>query len=506
MYDAFGKAASKANREARPRRLMSALAQSKIDREPSSQSQSGNESPFASMIELAEQNLQQQAETPDQAQAQTQDSATTESVAIEQPVQTRATYSKQRTYLAESIELDQATYTRPADKEDTDDDAESSRNIRDVHDLRQGGEAKRFIDDLDYLLEGFAKEKTLLATLVELCSRLTSKDFARTFKAMHYDASSLDACKGVRHPLALVCCMLILIACQSHDPNSKSRLRTTDVELVRRALAFDRDIKDLLLDKSIKISKLDQSAAMDLRQKLVEMDAFAGSLAISPRNMALMVCNLFILPANFARTALWQLLESIDTKSPTSLPDAQLLLSALEQTALNAEDNIESEVIAPLVSLGESLLQHTEGNDAHAALGSALRLTINAVQEGKVSTKDCNPSFSASIIRVLKARLPSAEETSDDLILCLGVLIALTESSDTGKELIRSQCDTLEFPLITQLAKRLEEQVCLSRYFGMTNTSGWMQSAAIWLCLPTTSDINKNSAPMLQVSGTACAY
>ncbi|ORY78246.1 hypothetical protein BCR37DRAFT_382528 [Protomyces lactucae-debilis] len=470
MYDAFGKSASGAKLDARPRRLMEALAHSKVERRQASQEdQRSHESPHKNMVEMAESNLEQQPLIAIESETQSQEAPEAMASAAESPLEqpapsARATYSKQRTYLAEDNQIDNyinGSQARAPESSESDNDAEAQSNIRNLHDLRQSGETKRLIDDIEYLLEGLEKEKTMLATLLELSDKLISKDFSRTFRAMHYDARVLEVCKDVTHPLLLACCMLLLVACRAQDNGRDRSRKACDTELVRRALADDRDIAVLCKDRKLKVSKLNQGAVEDLRQKLSKTEAFSGAaaeLAISPRILALMVCNVSSFPSQFSRTNLWPLFASLDLCSSSILLEAQLLFAAVEQSPLDVNEDIPSDSIGPLMSLGSHLLECASDPTTHVPLGSTLRALIHALQGSTPCAHLFTSQFVGKTMLVLSEKVPEAAETDDEIILCLGVLIALADGSEQGKKLIRDNSKTGMSSLLSQLSTRLNNQ------------------------------------------------
>ncbi|KAI9757866.1 MAG: hypothetical protein M4579_003302 [Chaenotheca gracillima] len=440
----------------------------------------------------------------------------------------KITYAQQRSYLTESM-ADEATMfnapldvgmgldgrggssggrrnLRPANKPQEDEElAEdgSTGAIRSIHELRQAGGNKRFLDESEALFEDVeARESSSVSVrrsgLLNLGKKLAKKDYAQQFIDRDLDRRlfyQLEAEKDV-----IICfsfaSIIALLSHHSLGSTSLFHVRQQGVmDLLIRMLGHDQSVIKIAKDRRTNMSKIAQGAVRDLAQCVEQvLPPTDRSIEISPRIVSLFCLKLMTktarefgevkdVPSPTAIRALVGILEnamswSLDLPpSDEDLLEVDLTLGILEAYTVNAgsvtDASIQSLLSSSAITGLLPLVSQWDADSFKQLQLLTLRLLLNLTnRRSKICRKIGTPEVIHTLVHIIHSGFDVVSDTSDDekrmnsvdsLILALAALTNLTEGTDSTQSSIwlkgakdDTLLDGLLSPLVNGLGKSSE--------------------------------------------------
>ncbi|KAI9796160.1 MAG: hypothetical protein M1835_004566 [Candelina submexicana] len=412
----------------------------------------------------------------------------------------RRTYARQRSHLTEDIlqgdelfqaPLDLGPYSRlsnrrraaggalpklktPQIEEDGNHIADDSTNgaIRSIHELREAGGNKRFLDSMDAIFEDIeARQPSNISrrrsSLMEMSSKLSDKSFSLRFLEHGLDRRLFVKLAYERDTIIgfLLASAILFVISNGVPIRMFSHLRTHGVtQLIVRLLEAEQDISIIARQRQSNMSKISQNLLSEVRE-LLQHPTFWGAKQpseVSPRTIALKCLETIVRQSRGCGAALdflsqeaveklVQLLKSCATstsesgRSPMQAIELVNSLSILELGTANG--NIEEAHWTPriLASLSETLSGICSGQEdwSRHIQTVALRLTINLTNNNAtLCDVFATSTFIGANVGIITRNFDSLsaikEEEDrllavDQLILALGSLINFAEWSDISR-------------------------------------------------------------------------
>lgn len=317
------------------------------------------------------------------------------------------------------------------------------RTIKNLHDLRHGGENKRFHDQASFLLEGLDSERSQLSTLLELGKKLGNKDFARRFRTAELDNKVWQSCRQVSDPVTLFAAIVVMtLLIQAKDG---FRLEESQRVILITALQFEQDVRIYVTSAKKKFSKINQLSVFDLRESLMLAPGLdkLQALRISPRLLSLMSMHLcsFGDDASELTSLSDALLRVLSSAEGSPLLENQLALSNLETIPSEVLVKLSSEQITLLSITLFNLLNDKSGNATPAIL-SVLRLLISLANSSDVELyPHLGKHYLRDFLHCTLNRLRDYREGTkqvEEIVLMLGLLVSLIDESANSKDIIIS--------------------------------------------------------------------
>lgn len=220
------------------------------------------------------------------------------------------TYSRQRSFLNDSLTLTDLEHhdvknshefeteaeslnVRSSRISPEEDDAQDSKPVRSIHELRRAGDNARFREVIDSIFEDiedrYSSKSGRCCALAELCGKLLDSQFVHRFSEQGFDERlvncTLNDLDLISASLALSAHRLIIVGGHTSRVFSDS-LWARILELPPAVLDTEDDILILARKPSIGLSKTAQAAIRDVRSHLLPA---MGSLSpcLSPQLLAL---------------------------------------------------------------------------------------------------------------------------------------------------------------------------------------------------------------------------
>ncbi|KAI9841916.1 MAG: hypothetical protein M1837_000302 [Sclerophora amabilis] len=413
----------------------------------------------------------------------------------------KITYARQRSYLSESALDETALLNTPIDLGMGQGSQGSSvggrRNLRatnlgavdegeesvdgvlngamkSVHELRQAGGNKRFLDESEAVFEdiedrGSSSISRRRNGLINIGMKLIDKDYTRQFVDRDLDRRLFNGLDTEQD--TIICFMLAsVIALLAHHGIgnvSLSHMRQEGaVTLLTRLLDFDRSIVSVAKNRQSNMSKVAQSMLGDFESSLrqVLLPPTSEPIKISPRTMSLICLRAMTRRSREAGdvgevlsdATVHALVGLLDSTSAWSAPDVvvaeavsevELILSILEAYTLNAGSlasaTVRNRLCSPTIT---NLLPLVSGSRSDAFKQIQL-LTLRVL----LNLTNKRPSFCRaigttnvvrSLVRIIQSGFETVSETLDDeermssvdyLILALATLTNLTEWTEESQ-------------------------------------------------------------------------
>lgn len=434
-------------------------------------------------------------------------STSSQAAAAVQPGGLKITYARQRSYLTDGS-LDDGTFgaappknhrsledsrqwgirskapapltaANTADAEDDGSDQGMNMDIRSVHELRQAGANKRFLDDAEGMLEDIEdRSATSLHKrrigLLELGTKLADKCYARRFVDLGLERRlfmDLDAERDVIAGFTLAS----IIALLGRDLLARhSDVRVFErgpLNMLIRLLSLDRDINLLYKDRQYRVSRALSTLITEFVQLSQQSQIWPAPLdSVSPRIMALAALEVLVgvlpdarqLSVSLTSTELFMIVKilaqtfdwKVDSVPPApKVLEVELGLSFLEActTSPDFKFGTAAEEVAWTQMITELLLyvcRHPSKPIKRIQI-SVLRLFLNITNNKSslcqtVSTAEITEAL-ADVIRFgfsqFETDLSDPEQLSsvDHLILALAAMINLVESSTVVQDDVLKQ-------------------------------------------------------------------
>ncbi|KAJ3183662.1 hypothetical protein HDU85_002091 [Gaertneriomyces sp. JEL0708] len=360
------------------------------------------------------------------------------------------TYARTRSYITEADPF-QPTYVSEyqrrreegLDSSDDEDDGFGPINakIRSVHELREAGESKRFVDGVEYCLSGLEEMNTAnggksvgRSSLMDLAAKVMIGKYMIKFRAHGYLTRFYDLVRGVEDPIMVSLITFILATLLLDQRNVEYLLREPDlVAVLSRALNIKPQQDPLLGNVR---SKFEKRLCADINS-LITTAPFLTSFS-DPQNLTTQYLALRCLDAlvTFKSTESHPSLQQqfteymIIPRIMTMFVDATKPMSSL-LPALNSSNTP--------VSITNALQEHYRPDSlAHSTTLFTLRLldfaTCNPINLSSMTSDTC---FLDALIKTIvwgsavsRANKEMAGMVGNVLCEALGLLVSLTEERD----------------------------------------------------------------------------
>ncbi|KAI9683136.1 MAG: hypothetical protein M1829_005927 [Trizodia sp. TS-e1964] len=360
-----------------------------------------------------------------------------------------------------------------AEELDLDDDAEGGA-IRSIHELRQAGGNKRFLDEMEALLEDIRDvRKTSLSRrrngLLELVGKLNNKATILRFLENGLEQrlfTNLDTESDIVVNFILASALIFLLS-GGLSKQSLLLIRKHGVlPMLTGLLATDQDIIAVAKDRRTNMSKVAQGMVASFRDTLMKSDFFVSDnfSNLSPRLIGLMSMDLFsrklleigdgesLLPHNTMQCLVNILSRSCTWKpaiqpSQSQIVELELALSILESCTTG--ENISGEVptladdLAVAVAEAQCHFSQWNGGEFKQLQVLGFRLNLNITNNnGAICDIFAQGGYFVAVINIVKVKFKllsgdiDEEErlyTVDFLILALASLINLAEWSELAR-------------------------------------------------------------------------
>ncbi|KAH0556959.1 hypothetical protein GP486_005255 [Trichoglossum hirsutum] len=439
----------------------------------------------------------------------------------------KITYAQQRSFLSDSVLDETAIFDAPLSlkseahcqggrrnargfrpvpgqlqsldqEEDTVDDANGGA-IRSIHELREAGGNKRFLDEMEALFEdiedrGDSSLSRRRSALLELGSKLVERGFPRRFVENNFGQRLFVRLDAERDIIVSTVLASAIISTMDDAATTHSVLKLHQegaVQMLLRLLDSDRDISLVARERRMNMSKVAQSLVSDFRELIKDssMWTIGAPRRISPRLIALRCLELIIrrlreegttglifpqgtadkIVQVLAPFSMWQ---SQIEPTATDRVELELTLSILESYAINVgsifdESTLTAESLNIISRTLPSVSRWKEDNFKQVIL-LALRLHLSITNNNPVI---CDAFARPELLNVLVDTVRSKfkclsgflEEEQrlyelDVLVLGLGLLINFAELSDAARlSLVRGGGDRLLEALLRTFLDRLEK-------------------------------------------------
>ncbi|KAK9456224.1 wings apart-like protein regulation of heterochromatin-domain-containing protein [Dipodascopsis uninucleata] len=296
----------------------------------------------------------------------------------------KVTYGSQRSFLEDSIDLksdidDLRVRSRPRSllEDNTnqcdDDDDDSQMAVKSIHELRASGSNAKFMDEMEYMLDGLKPRAKLSAsrlTLLELAIKLTDKSFRIKFKAGDFLDRVFATIGRFTDEISTFCLAYIICAFIDDDEGIAQGL-LTDYNVVPFLIAIADDSRDIVQVSKMKamgLSKISQSMVKELCDKILKMIpegadtrpesvtrsllALTAILDLSSKYMQRYpVVKAKLNDSNVCSKVL-SILEARVSSKPTEYHEIHMAVSILEDAVDNNIDEVQAcKVILSLIDL-----------------------------------------------------------------------------------------------------------------------------------------------------------
>jgi Wings apart-like protein regulation of heterochromatin len=346
-------------------------------------------------------------------------------------------------------------------------------SLRSIHELREAGANKRFLDEMESLLEDIEDRgaKSLSRRrlgLLELASKFDDTNFAQRFANSNLEHRLFADLKDELDVVVGSCLAFIVAAILGESVTGYSLPLIVDggaVSMLSRLLFIDKDLKSIGRDRKTNMSKVAQSILLTFRDKIERSPAWSSlsQQSVSPLMLALRSIDALvrrcrengdvreILPEDTV-SKLLELLSSFSTWSSEAKPseservELELIVSILESYAVGSTSKFRTfESAADVVAGIFPLVCRWYDDDYQAIQHLVLRLYVaistnnSAVcaalakaplLESMVTTLESKYSLLAVSVDTLEedVRVPAV----DLVTLITGFLTCLAESSDAA--------------------------------------------------------------------------
>lgn len=403
----------------------------------------------------------------------------------------RTTYAQQRTYIEDNTSFEDLL-AQPLDDgvesglfptqvgssqrsmpslDGPDDDDETARGLRSIHELRAGGDARRFDDEVRRLLEDVVDSPDLTISsqrsgILTIASKLEEKLFRQRFVQGSYEQQFFAVCvrnDDVICSTALAAAVVFLL--QSEPENGRAAvhaLHSISIKNFQPALAAAKGLETIAKERRTNMSRLAQKSVTEFQGLLLGTGIFAssGTSTLSPQQVALKALDLIVRRSRGAgyvdsilTPSLIEQLINIGLSVLPGLPGEaatvvlQDVLSILESSTIAASRGTDSSLITPdVVATAIPLLEaaiRPSSPSSHEAIGPlALKLCLNLTNNHEANSDAFDASAFVSILleninsdlAMVPSLLARTDEARigrqfDSLILSLGAMMNLAEMS-----------------------------------------------------------------------------
>lgn len=375
-------------------------------------------------------------------------------VRARQPVTSasRLTYGDQRSFLQKDAEdpIQANPFAALRATEESNAVVENTP-IKSVHELREAGNNKRFVDEMDYLQQSLSPSKPLTirrSSLLEIAEKLQSMEYCRKLRASGLDLQLFpepifDEVDPII--LFLTAFSLCILATDDHIQRAWAENERL-IDFFIRCTKLDGDIVQTIKNKSTQLSRVNQSVLLGLVDRLTVNKDIMPTMSI--QLLAMTTLDSIVRSANAdskltiskvgeTYDALMGLTKSTPTEFVTAAKTIEVMFSLLEALiSLQILDDVNG-AAAYAMSMLLRLREELNASTIEVYL-SCVRFIIKGTTLGKYqqnferTVKD--DQFSTVLSDVLDTevwRVDSSEKWHQDkLVFSLGVLISFASSEN----------------------------------------------------------------------------
>ncbi|KAH7051270.1 wings apart-like protein regulation of heterochromatin-domain-containing protein [Macrophomina phaseolina] len=419
----------------------------------------------------------------------------------------KLTYARTRSYLNEATLEDELLLGLPSldslgpsrrvkPDNDIEDLEEGGSGMRNIHELRAAGTARRVVDDVENLLDDIEEKKAnslsrRRSALMELCSKLTDKAYISRMVDHGLDSRLFHFCGSTTDPILgflVACAMKFMILAEAPKTSVSAMHSAGCLRTLAGLLKLDSDIAKVAKERRTNMSKVAQGMLGEFRSLIIKTIWLEDApQVVSPRVVALQSLEsvvrklrengnsedllgfrAFADVAELVNHPARQLASGAASISDTTL--LELTLSILESGSLNASawSNSSTDTDASMYQLARSI-------DAVLGAGPSLterlealslRLTLNLTNNNpEVCAVFASPTLVQNMLQSIDGRCQALgtqleeEEhmkTLDRLILSLGAMINLAEFSHEARVASMKNGDGLLHSLVRSFLEGME--------------------------------------------------
>jgi hypothetical protein len=434
---------------------------------------------------------------------------------IEEAGGPKRTYARQRSYLTDNDLLDAAKFslapetelgaprkdpklgtrrpTRlvpnlgPIDSLSNGPDSSNTGSIRSIHELRQAGGNKRYLDEVDAVLEdldtGTLSGKRM--ALMSLVTKLSNVEYCRKFivhgldeKLFAFMSTEVDTICSYLYSAILS----FVLSSSNLTGSSIQKYQPSIIKMVEPLLELERSILAIGKERRNNMSKAAQSQLADVNSTIQNASYWDGKLpdVANPFSVALKCLDIVLRKTRetldtdntLSSTSIHNLVDTLRTISeenilPTQsdLVKIELIMSILESQTLLCNDDSTREslnsLLLPGIAACLSIILELQEDSNKSLQWLALRLTVNATSSGQSKS---NPSEQPELTQALTSNVlgkfdalfgcieqQDREFARDSLIISLASLINITEWSENARLWLSSSDSGKVIPLLALL-------------------------------------------------------
>ncbi|KAK7202826.1 wings apart-like protein regulation of heterochromatin-domain-containing protein [Myxozyma melibiosi] len=366
-----------------------------------------------------------------------------------------------------------ATGTHSDSERESDDEAENENNdsirVKSIHELRASGTNAKFMDDMEYLLDGLrptASLSTQRMTYLELALKLTDNQFMHKFKAGGFLTRLASAISQTRASKDAVSSFaLSYVLCNFLGDEGIMRSLVSEAGVVEFLVEFVGDGEDVLkvaTRAGSGVSKISQSMLRELRTEIIKsIPSTVKPSSISRRLIALtglLELTDSYFQFDFVRTAFAEskmrdrvidaLAELVKPKQGLEFHDIALCLSVLENSAelaakQDSGEPVESETLTTATARLLGLLPKLEATPQEAVVVAILKFAILMTNSGSTAvclalgTDETVAYANRCVERAVCAEQGDGAETEEYglaanvAVFSIGLLVNLCESKES---------------------------------------------------------------------------
>lgn len=396
----------------------------------------------------------------------------------------KLTYARTRSYLNEASLEDELMLGLPTFdslgpsrgnqlQREQDDLEEGGNGMRNIHELRAAGTARRVVDDIENLLDDIEEKKAnplsrRRSALMELCSKLTDKTYVSRIIDHGLDSRLFLFCGPTSDPILgflVACAMKFMTLAEAPKTSITAMYRAGCLRMLAGLLKLDSEVTKIAKERRTNMSKVAQGMLGEFRSLVMKtiwpeeapqlispravalesLDSVVRKLRESGNSEDLLGFRAFADVAGLAKDPANKLASGSASSADIAL--LELTLSILESGSLNASawTNSSTDADASMYQLARSVdAVLNSGTSLTEQLETlSLRLTLNLTNNNpEVCTVFASPTLVQKLLhsiddrcQALWTQLDEEEhmKTLDRLILALGAMFNLAEFSHEAR-------------------------------------------------------------------------
>lgn len=411
----------------------------------------------------------------------------------------RTTYSQQRSYLADQTEEDmldamiedmsqplmkslEASQKDELDLESDNDDGEGAGQPKSAHDLRAAGSKKRMLQDLENLVSGLQNDSLGLssrrADMTEIVTMLLSQSSVELILDHGMDrqlVTSFTNSKDAVFDFIASCCLGLVVRCTKQLAVLRGFSRAGCIEKLFEVLQNDKSVASITKERRTNMSGIAQRKVLALADSIVASELWPSKTVndLSPQLIALRLLELIIrgmrelgaddILIDEARLIdLLEVLESHHTSQNKSVY-AWLVFSILESISVGnyslKRGPWTSRTLKAVIKQLAWILTQVE-DDLKPARRLALAVSMNLTNDNpKACDAFAKPDLIVPVLYTIVRNFEniSEAELDDDLILCLGTMINMAETSEHARLCVLTDGSVALTQMVSLFCTRMDQ-------------------------------------------------